>query len=68
LCCRINKQQSQAELGHPANFGECPLLEDEPPFLPGSAAPIEALFSLCPIYFFDRVPWAQIRTSVGLPA
>ena len=51
----LQNQRNRPKSGHWPHFRACPLLRDEPPFLPSSAAPIEALFSLCPIYFFNRL-------------
>jgi len=41
----------QAEKRRRADFGECLLLEVEPPFLSGTSPPLETLFSLFHIFF-----------------
>ena len=46
---------------HRADFGECPLLGDKLPFLPGTNSPLETLSSLFHIYFSDRLPRATSR-------
>ncbi len=57
--------RKKAESGSPANFRECPLLRDEPPFLPGTSRPLETLLSLFDIYFSDRLPGATAADSSG---
>jgi len=47
---------------HRADIGKCPLLEDEPPFLPGTGPPLKTLPFLFHIYFSDRLP----RATFGL--
>ena len=44
---------------HRADIGKCPLLEDEPPFLPGTGPPLKTLPFLFHIYFSDRLPRAR---------
>jgi len=48
---------------HRADFGECLLLGDKLPFLPGTNSPLETLSSLFHIYFSDRLPRATSRHS-----
>jgi hypothetical protein len=52
----------QAEKRHRADFGECLLLEVEPPFMPDARSSLEARLSLLHIYFSDRLPGAIRRT------
>jgi hypothetical protein len=42
---RRSRFPSQADSGHRTDFGECPLLEDEPPFLIGADPPLETQLS-----------------------
>jgi hypothetical protein len=59
----VSKRAVQAADRHPADLRECPLLEGEPPFLPGINPTLETLLSLCPIYFLDGLPGARRFTS-----
>jgi hypothetical protein len=47
----------KAEKRHRVDFGECPLLKDEPLFLPGGSPLLDALF--------DRLPWATSGSSAS---
>ena len=54
----------KAEKRHRADFGERPLLEVEPPFMPDACPSLVARLSLLHIYFSDRQP----RATCGLSA
>jgi hypothetical protein len=50
---------TSAEKRHRADFGECPLLEVEPPFIPDACPSLEARLSLLHIYFSNRLTGAN---------
>ena len=56
---RNQKPTQEAEKRHRADFGERPLLEVEPPFMPDACPSLEARLSLLHIYFSDRLPGAN---------
>lgn len=62
-------QKDESHLGyrpkgaHCGDFEEWLLLEDEPPFLPGTSPPLGTLFLHLPIYFSDRAPWDNCRSD-----
>ncbi|MGB9166313.1 MAG: hypothetical protein WCC41_18015, partial [Rhodomicrobium sp.] len=47
---------------HRAYFGECPLLEVEPPFMPDACPSLEASLSAFPNLLFWLAAWGQ-RTN-----
>ena len=49
----VTGAQGKAGCRHRADFGECPLLGDEPPFLPGTNSPLEKLHSRVNIFGGD---------------